>query len=252
MDAFRNRSRYSRRCDAHARRDRPVDQQRVPAEPEVDVLLVAERPVLVERVVGEHDRHVVLVARQLEPLLTLVAEQVRGDETVVERPRRAAVRVVVVPEERRVLVVGIRVVERPARRDHVHRVAVEARRDVPAVEVDVRVEREVVALADDRRAALARPDRRPGVDALVAVDRRLEPGQDLGEPFADVDVVDVHAGLADHGTQLGHDRQIDLERLERRRRIRPPSGGGDDRLALERARRAERAQRARTTPCRCA
>ena len=48
--------------DRHARRDRAVDQQRVAAEAEVDVLGVAERAVLVERVVGQHQRHVELAA----------------------------------------------------------------------------------------------------------------------------------------------------------------------------------------------
>ena len=101
--------------DAHPRRDGAVDEDRVAAEAEVDVLRVAERAVLVERVVGDHERHVVLAARQLELLLALVAEQVGAEQPVVERLRRAPVGVVVVPEERRVLVVRVRVVERAAR-----------------------------------------------------------------------------------------------------------------------------------------
>ena len=61
--------------DRHPRRDRAVDQDRVAAEAEVDVLRVAERAVPVERVVGDHQRHVVLALRQLELLLALVASR---------------------------------------------------------------------------------------------------------------------------------------------------------------------------------
>ena len=215
--------------DGHPRRDRAVDQQRVTAEAEVDVLGVAERAVLVEGVVGEHDRHVVLVARELELLLALVAEQVGGDQPVVQRARRAAVRVVVVPEERRVLVVRVHVVEALARLDDVHRMPVMGSRDVAAVQVHVGVEREVVLLAHDRGAALARADRRAGVDALVAVDRRLEAGQDLGRALLDVDLVDVRPVLGGDGGELRHDRQVALERLERRGGLRAAGGRGHGR-----------------------
>ena len=143
--------------DAHARRHRAVDEDRVAAEAEVDVLGVAERAVAVERVVGDHERDVVLALGQLELLLAVVAEQVGADEAVVERPRGPAVRVVVVPEGRRVLVVRVRVVERAAGRDDVHRVAVVLRRDVAAVQVDVAVERQPVALRGrSRRGPCAR------------------------------------------------------------------------------------------------
>ena len=67
-------------------------------------------------------------------------------------------------------------------------------------------------LAHDRGAALAGADRRAGVDPVVAVDRRLEAGQDVGQALADVDVVHVDAALADHRRELGHDRQVALER----------------------------------------
>ena len=67
------------------------------------------------------------------------------------------------------------------------------------------------------RTIAARPLRArivgPGIDPLVAVDRRLEAGQDLGQALADVQVVHVDPRLADDGRELGHDRQVALERL---------------------------------------
>ena len=223
----------------HPRRDRAVDQQRVAAEAEVDVLGVAERPVLVERVIGEHQRDVVLTLREPELGLALVLQQVGADEAVVERPRRAPVGVVVVPQERGVLLVRVRVVEPGAGRDHVHRVAVVRRRHVAAVEVHVGVERQLVALADDRWAVLAGIDRRPGIDALVAVDRRLVARQDLGDAFLDVDVVDIDALLRGHRLERRGDRQVALEGREHGARLRTPRGRCHHLRALDRRGGAE-------------
>ncbi len=225
--------------DAHPRGDRAVDEDRVAEEPDVHVLGVAQRPVAVEGVVREHDRHVVLPAREVEPRVAVVLEHVGADEPVVERPRGAAVGVVVVPERRAVLLVRIGVVERAAGRDHVHRMAVALRRHVAAVEVDVAVEREPVARPHDRRPALAGADRRAGVDPVVAVDRRLHAGQDLGEALADVEVEDVDAVLDRDRRGLGHDRQVALERREDRLGERAPPGGGLQLPAADRARAPE-------------
>ena len=131
--------------DAHARRDRAVDQDRVAAEAEVDVLRVAERPVAVERVVGQHERHVVLALRaaRAPPRARRRAGRWRRARSRASAPSgRARGR-------------GTRGTPRPARsgtcsrsparRDHVHRVAVVGRRHVAAVQVDVGVERQPVA-----------------------------------------------------------------------------------------------------------
>ena len=189
--------------DGHARRDGAVDEERVAAEAEVDVLLVAERAVLVERVIGDHDRHVELALGQVELGLQLVLEHVHGDEPVVHGLRRAPVRVIVVPERGGVLIVGVVVVERAAGRDDVHRMAVVGGRHVAAVQVHVGLERQRVLLAHDGLAALAGADRRAGVDAFVAVDRRLEAGQDLRHALADRHLVMVRVRVEDTGSSSG-------------------------------------------------
>ena len=152
-------------------------------------------------------------------------------------------RVVVVPERRGVLIVRVVVVERAAGGDHVHRVAVVLGRDVAAVQVHVGLERQRVALAHDDLAALAGADRRARVDALVAVDRGLEAGQDLGHALADRDLVGVLRARARDRQQLRDARQVALEGLERRARLRAQRRRGHLGLAAaQRGRRGDRAQ----------
>ena len=135
--------------------------------------------------------------------LEVVLDDVEPGEAVEHRPGRQAVRVVVVPERRRVLDVRVRVVERRARRDQVHRVAVGPGRRDPAVQVHVLREGQRVGLAHDRGAALADADRRPGVDPVVAVDRRQGAGDDLRAALLDRDRVVVLGRGAAHGDQRG-------------------------------------------------
>ena len=151
--------------DRHPRRDRAVDEDRVAAEAEVDVLRVAERAVLVERVVGDDERHVVLALRagRARARARRRAGRCRRGRSRASAPcGRARGR-------------GTRGTPRPgrsgtssrtsARRDDVHRVPVVRGGHVAAVQVDVGVERQPVVLAHDRRPALAGADRRARVDA---------------------------------------------------------------------------------------
>jgi hypothetical protein len=172
-------------------------------------------------VVGDDDRDVVVTGRQFELALEVVLEDVEGEEAVVEGSRRAPVRVVVVPERRCVLAVGVVVLELAARGDDVHGMAVVAGRDVATVKVDVGVEAQPVLLSDDDAPAGLRPDRGAGIHALVAVDGRLEPGQDVGHALLDRRLVVVRRlGAADR-QQLRDQREVPTERLERGPRLGP-------------------------------
>ena len=200
-----------RPLDREPRRHRAVDDDRVAHEALVDVLGVPQRPVLVERPVLDHQRHVEVAAREFERALEVVLDDVEPGQAVEHRLRRQSVGVVVVPERRGVLGVRVRVVERAAGSDQLHRVAVDGGRHESAVQVDVLVERQPVRHLHDR-AALPGADRRAGVDAVVAVDRRQCAGDDLGPALADRELVEIFGAAAGNRHQRRRQLEVDLIR----------------------------------------
>ena len=213
--------------DLHPRRDRAVDQDRVAAEAAVEVGPVAEGAVDVERAVRDHQRDVVVALGQVELLVVRVVEDVERGQAGEQRLRRLAVRVVVVPERRRVLDVRVLVQPLLAVRDRVVRMAVELRLGHAPVQVHVQRAPGIVDLADlDRLPALG-ADRRPREQPVVAEHRGLEVGQDLGLARLHREGVLLRAlGAGADRPRERRDRQVALERLERAR----------SRLARERGR----------------
>ena len=83
-----------------------------------------------------------------------------------------------------------------ARRDQIHGMPVVGGGHGAAVQVDVDVEGQRVALADDDLAASPGADRGSREPPVVAEDGRLIAAQDLGRPAPDREVIDVPLACA--------------------------------------------------------
>ena len=90
------------------------------------------------------------------------------------------------------------------------------RRGAAAVQVDHGRHRKFVAVPDDRRPAAAGLDGRAGEGALVAPDRRAQPGQDLRGGLPLDDLVPVGVRVLRDRRQHRRDRQRHLERRGQR------------------------------------
>jgi hypothetical protein len=115
--------------------DLAVDDDAVPLEGILDGRGIEERAVGIELAVLDDDRDLELAARQAEGGLEVVAQQVEAGHARVDVETGDPECVVVVPERRRVLVVGILVDVGLPRQDGQLGLTVEARRQVSAVQV---------------------------------------------------------------------------------------------------------------------
>jgi len=112
---------------------------------------------------------------------------------------------VVVPQGRGRLAVGVDVVAVPAGRDGVGGMPVVFGRDEPAVQVDDGVAAQPVPLPDDDPAAGAGPDGGAGEHAVIAQDPGLAARQDLDRGLPDRHLIEVRRLRPMHGNgRLGY------------------------------------------------